>query len=167
MTRVGALATMTSSQTFEWPTPQGLFDQLNDEFGFTVDVAATATNAKCARFYTIEDDGISQDWDGEVVWCNPPFGPQLEHWVYKAATSTATTVMLLPARTDVRWFHDVVLGRAEIRFIRGRIKFEGARWTAPFPCMLLVFRNAEHEANVVPITAGRKSQDYSTGGDRA
>lgn len=135
------LATMTSSATVEWPTPQRFFDELDKEFGFTVDVAATPSNTKVPkRFYTIDDDGLSQDWDGEVVWCNPPYGPQLKHWVYKAATSEATTVMLVPARTDVRWFHDIVLGRAEIRFIRGRLTFGDAKDPAPFPCMLLVFR---------------------------
>jgi len=134
-----ALAAMTSRDTFEWPTPQAFFDELDAEFGFTIDVAATAENAKCPRFYTIDDDGLSQDWDGEVVWCNPPYGDQLKHWIYKAATADATVVMLVPARVDTRWFHDIVLPRAEVRFVKGRIKFEGAKWTAPFPCMVLVF----------------------------
>lgn len=129
-----------SSQTVEWPTPQALFDKLDAEFHFTVDVAATPTNTKCAKFYTVDDDGLSQDWTGETVWCNPPYGPQLTHWVYKAATSDATTVMLLPARTDVKWFHNYVLNRAEIRFIKGRVTFGDATAPAPFPCMVLVFR---------------------------
>lgn len=138
MASVGALATMTSSQTVEWPTPQGLFDELDREFHFTVDVAATPSNTKVARkFYTVDDDGLSQDWDGEVVWCNPPYGDQLKHWVYKAATSDALTVMLVPARVDTIWFHTIALNHAEIRFIKGRITFEGP---APFPCMLLVFK---------------------------
>lgn len=135
-----SLATMTSRDTFEWPTPQEFFDKLNAEFGFTLDVAATPENAKCERFFTIDDDGLSQSWDGEVVWCNPPYGDQIKHWIYKAATSDATVVMLVPARVDTRWFHDIVLGHAEVRFVKGRIKFEGAKWTAPFPCMVLVFR---------------------------
>lgn len=133
--------TMTSSQTVEWPTPQGLFDDLNREFGFTVDVAATPTNAKCAKFYTIDDDGLMQSWDGETVWCNPPYGPQLKHWVYKAATADATSVLLVPARTDVIWFHDIVLNRAEVRFIKGRLNFADGQRPAPFPSMLLIFRN--------------------------
>lgn len=130
-----------SSQTVEWATPQGVFDKLNDEFGFTIDVAATPTNTKCPRFYTIDDDSLSQSWDRETVWCNPPYGPQLTHWVYKAATSAATVVMLVPARTDVKWFHNYVLGRADIRFIKGRLTFGEAKDPAPFPCMLLIFRN--------------------------
>jgi site-specific DNA-methyltransferase (adenine-specific) len=132
-----------SSQTVEWPTPQWLYDELNKEFGFTVDVAADPTNTKCPKFYTVDDDGISQDWDGEVVWCNPPYGDQLKHWVWKAAHAAATTVMLVPARTDVKWFHDYVLPLAEIRFIKGRLKFGNATTPAPFPTMLCIWRNSE------------------------
>ena len=131
-----------SSQTVEWPTPQALFDQLDAEFHFTVDVAATPTNTKCPKFYTVDDDGLSQDWDGEVVWCNPPYGRQITHWVHKAVSCEATVVMLVPARTDVKWFHRYVLNRAEIRFISGRLKFGDATENAPFPCMLLVFRGS-------------------------
>lgn len=131
-----------SSQTVEWPTPQHLFNQLDREFHFTVDVAATPTNTKCERFYTVDDDGVSQDWTGETVWCNPPYGDQLKHWVWKAAHSAATVVMLVPARTDVKWFHDYVLPLAEVRFIRGRLKFGDATTPAPFPTMLCVWRNA-------------------------
>ena len=130
-----------SSQTVEWATEQAFFDQVNREFGFTVDVAANADNAKCARFYDIESDGLMQDWDGETVWCNPPYGDRIKDWMYKAATSNATTVLLVPARTDVKWFHDIVLGRAEVRFIKGRLRFGGSKDPAPFPTMLVIFRN--------------------------
>jgi site-specific DNA-methyltransferase (adenine-specific) len=129
------------SQTVEWPTEQAFFDQLDREFHFTVDVAATAENAKCDRFYTIDDDGLLQDWDGETVWCNPPYGRRISDWVRKAAHSAATTVMLLPARTDVKWFHDLVVGRAEVRFVKGRLRFGDSKDVAPFPSMLVIFRN--------------------------
>lgn len=135
------LTTMTSAKTVDWATPQDLFDKLHLEFGFTIDVAASDSNAKLPRYFTIDDDGLSQTWDDEVVWCNPPYGRQIGHWVYKAASSRATTVLLVPCRTDTRWFHDYALGRAEIRFIRGRLKFGAATDNAPFPCMLLIFRN--------------------------
>jgi phage N-6-adenine-methyltransferase len=131
-----------SSQTVEWSTEQAFFDQVNREFGFTVDVAADASNAKCARFYDIESDGLLQDWDGEVVWCNPPYGERIKDWMYKAAVSAATTVLLVPARTDVKWFHEIVLPRAEVRFIKGRLKFGGSKDPAPFPTMLVIFRGA-------------------------
>ena len=129
-----------SSQTVEWATEQAFFDQVNREFGFTVDVAANASNAKCDRFYDIESDGLMQDWDGETVWCNPPYGDRIKDWMYKAATSEATTVLLVPARTDVKWFHEIVLPRAEVRFIKGRLRFGGSKDPAPFPTMLVIFR---------------------------
>lgn len=130
-----------SSQTVEWATDQGLFDQLDREFHFTVDVAADDSNAKCGRYYTIESDGLLQNWDGETVWCNPPYGKRIEDWIYKAAVSDATTVLLVPSRTDVKWFHNIVIGHAEIRFIKGRLRFGGSAIVAPFPNMLVIFRN--------------------------
>lgn len=136
-------AYISQSATVEWATPQNLFDELNREFGFTVDVAANTDNAKVSRYYTKEVDGLSQSWDGETVWCNPPYGREIADWVKKAATSEATTVMLVPARTDVRWFHDYVYGIAETRFIRGRLKFGNAKENAPFPSMIIIFRNGE------------------------
>lgn len=129
-----------SSQTVEWATDTAFFEQVNREFHFTVDVAATDENAKCARYYTIETDGLMQDWDGETVWCNPPYGDRIKDWMYKAATSDATTVLLVPARTDVKWFHEIVLPRAEVRFIKGRLRFGGSKDPAPFPTMLVIFR---------------------------
>lgn len=132
-----------SSQTVEWATEQAFFDQVNREFNFTVDVAANESNAKCARFYDIEADGLMQDWDGETVWCNPPYGDRIKDWMYKAATSAATTVLLVPSRTDVKWFHEIVLPRAEVRFIKGRLRFGGSKDPAPFPTMLVIFRNQE------------------------
>lgn len=129
-----------SSQTVEWATEQAFFDQVNREFNFTVDVAANASNAKCERFYDIESDGLMQDWDGETVWCNPPYGDRIKDWMYKAATSEATTVLLVPARTDVKWFHEIVLPHAEVRFIKGRLRFGGSKDPAPFPTMLVIFR---------------------------
>lgn len=129
-----------SSQTVEWATDEAFFRQIDREFHFTVDVAATAANAKCDRFYTIETDGLMQDWDGETVWCNPPYGDRIKDWMYKAATSAATSVLLVPARTDVKWFHEIALPFAEIRFIKGRLRFGGSKDTAPFPTMLVIFR---------------------------
>ncbi|TFD51977.1 adenine methyltransferase [Cryobacterium sp. Hh11] len=132
-----------SSQTVEWATEQAFFDQVNREFGFTVDVAADKNNAKCDRFYDIDSDGLMQDWDGETVWCNPPYGDRIKDWMYKAATSEATTVLLVPARTDVKWFHEIVLPRAEVRFIKGRLRFGGSKDPAPFPTMLVIFRGGK------------------------
>jgi site-specific DNA-methyltransferase (adenine-specific) len=130
-----------SSKTPEWATPQDVFDKLNAEFGFTLDPSATRENAKCPKFYTREDDGLAQNWKGERVFCNPPYGREIGPWVKKMATGGASiTVGLLPARTDTRWFHDHIYGKAEIRFVRGRLKFGGSKNSAPFPSMIVVWK---------------------------
>jgi phage N-6-adenine-methyltransferase len=131
---------MPQAQTVEWSTPQDFYDELNREFQFTIDVAADANNTKCPRYYDEASDGLRHDWTGETVWCNPPYGRGIADWVRKAALSNATTVMLIPSRTDVRWFHDYVYGKAEIRFVKGRLKFGGQKASAPFPNMVVVFR---------------------------
>ena len=131
-----------SSKTDLWETPQDFFEKLDQEFGFELDVCALPENAKCSRYFSPMDDGLEQDWTG-VCWCNPPYGREIEKWVKKAYISAiegATVVMLLPARTDTRWFHDWIYGKTEIRFIRGRLKFGGAEHDAPFPSMVVVFR---------------------------
>jgi phage N-6-adenine-methyltransferase len=128
-----------SSATDLWETPQAFFDALDQEFHFETDVCALPENAKCANYFTPERDGLKQEWTG-VCWCNPPYGRQIGKWVEKAAKSEATVVMLVPARTDTAWFHDWVLPNAEVRFVRGRLKFGGSANNAPFPCMVVVFR---------------------------
>lgn len=102
-------------------------------------------NAKCSKYYSPEQDGLSQKWDG-VCWCNPPYGRKVKDWVLKAEQSAkdgAIVVMLLPARTDTKWFHDYILGKAEIRFLKGRLKFGGANNSAPFPSMIVIFGNTK------------------------
>lgn len=135
-------AVMFSSKTDLWDTPQAFFDELDAEFHFTLDACALPENAKCARYFTPEMDGLSKKWVG-VVWCNPPYGREIGAWVQKAAEAAEAgteVVMLLPARTDTRWFHDYIYGRAEIRFVKGRLKFGGRDNSAPFPSMVVVFR---------------------------
>lgn len=108
-----------SSSSEEWSTPQDFFDKLNDEFHFTVDVCSTHENAKCEKHYTKDDDGLSQDWTGETVWCNPPYGRQMQKWIRKCAehgNKGGLAVMLIPARTDTKAFHEFIYGKAEIRF---------------------------------------------------
>lgn len=135
---------MFSSKTDMWETPQDFFDKLNDEFHFTLDVAASDHNAKCYHYYTKHEDGLKMPWHG-VVWCNPPYGREIGKWVKKAyfeAILGTTVVMLIPARTDTKWFHDYILGKAEVRFIRGRLKFGGSKNSAPFPSMVVIFRKS-------------------------
>ena len=137
---------MFSSATDNWSTPQDFFDKLNDEFHFTLDVCADENNHKCEHYYTKEIDGLSRPWVG-TVWCNPPYGRKIGEWVRRAYLSSnigsATVVMLLPARTDTRWFHDYIYNKSntEIRFIKGRLKFGGCKNSAPFPSMVVIFRS--------------------------
>lgn len=130
---------MFSSKSDLWETPQWLFDRLNDEWHFETDVCAVESNKKCAHYYSPEQDGLSQTWGGRC-WCNPPYGREIGKWVKKAAESDATVVMLLPARTDTKWFHDYCLKYGEITFLRGRLKFGDSKNSAPFPSMIVVFR---------------------------
>lgn len=136
---------MFTSKTGVWATPQDFFDKLDAVHGFTVDVCANADNAKCSAYFTEEDDGLAQSWEG-VVWCNPPYGRGIGAWVKKgwqaAEVGAAKVVMLLPARTDTQWWHDFVM-KGQIEFIKGRLKFGGSKDSAPFPSAVVVFERKE------------------------
>ena len=126
----------------EWETPAELYDPLNAEFQFTLDVAADASNSKCSEFIGVNADGLLTPWRG-VVWCNPPYGRGLGAWAKKAARETfqgITSVLLIPARTNTAWFHKYCLSYGEVRFIKGRPKFNGAAEGLPWPLCLVVFR---------------------------
>jgi site-specific DNA-methyltransferase (adenine-specific) len=130
-----------SSETPEWYTPQDTFDTLNAEFGFTLDPCCTDDNAKCHHYYTKRENGLEQNWGKEVVFMNPPYGREIKDWMRKAYNSSvqgATVVCLVPARTDTAWWHDYAM-KGEIRFLRGRLKFGGAKDSAPFPSAIVVF----------------------------
>lgn len=132
-----------SSASEEWATPQELFDELNKEFRFTLDPCSTDENAKCKKHYTKAENGLIQDWTGETVFINPPYGRRIEPWIIKAYehfVGGGTSVLLLPARTDTKWFHRWIYGKAEIRFIRGRVKYGGSKVNAPFPSMIVIYR---------------------------
>lgn len=131
-----------TSDSDEWETPQAFYDLLDTEFHFTLDPCATAENAKCKKFYTKEQDGLRALWWVHTVFVNPPYS-QIKEWVrkcYEEAQSGAAVVMLIPSRTDTRYWHDYVMKAAEIRFVRGRLKFAGAKNSAPFPSAVVVFR---------------------------
>ena len=132
-----------SSNKDNWGTPQELFDKLNDEFCFTVDLCADDLNHKVDKYYTKENDGMLAEIKGERVFCNPPYGKQIGQWVKKCSESEALSVMLLPARTDTKWFHEYIYNKAEIRFLKGRLKFTGGGTvnSAPFPSMIVIFNN--------------------------
>lgn len=137
---------MFSSENFEWETPSSIYDSINEEYNFTLDVCATHDNAKVkSNYFTMQDDGLSKDWRNEICWMNPPYGKQIGKWIEKAFLSVTDplsiktkVVCLLPARTDTRWFHDYCI-KGDIKFIKGRIKFNGHKNSAPFPSMIVVF----------------------------
>lgn len=136
---------MWSSKKMDWATPQDFFDKLNKEFCFTLDPCADDFNHKCEKYYTEVQDGLKQDWSGERVFCNPPYGRDVSKWVKKCfdevyAGECQLAVMLIHARTDTRWFHDYIYKRAEVRFVKGRLKFGEQPQPAPFPSMVVIFR---------------------------
>ena len=139
-TTATGLAVHFSSEKRTWETPQDLFDVLNEEFHFEVDVCATADNTKCKKYFSPRDDGLNQEWQG-VCWMNPPYGREIGRWMKKAfesALAGATVVCLVPARTDTSWWFDYST-QGEIRFIRARLKFGGSRNSAPFPSAVIIF----------------------------
>lgn len=127
----------------EWSTPQELFDHYNHIFNFTVDAAASADNAKCERFYSKQDNGLTKDWTGERVWCNPPYGKQIGQWVakcYNASVIKDTLVVaLLPSRTDTIWFHKYINGKAIVQYLPGRLHFNESKHSAAFGSMLVIW----------------------------
>lgn len=138
------------SNRMDWETPTDLFDELDAEFHFTLDAASSETNHKCQKYYTVEDSAFDHEWTGETVFCNPPYGRAIADWVSKCSMESSrertTVVMLIPARTDTRWFHRYILNHAEIRFLKGRLRFETngvPGGPAPFPSMVVVMRPNE------------------------
>ena len=133
-----------SSRSEDWETPQEFFNMLDAEFHFTLDPCASAENHKCELYFTKEQNGLQESWGGDKVFCNPPYGRQIGKWVEKAYMESqkpdTTVVMLIPARTDTKWFHKFIYGKAEIKFVKGRLKFGGADNNAPFPSMVVIFK---------------------------
>ena len=138
------LDVMYSSKTDQWATPQEFFNELSAEFAFDLDPCADEKNHKCETFFTKEENGLLKDWGGHRVFCNPPYGREIGDWVQKSYEEghkeNTLVVMLIPARTDTKYFHDYILHRAEVRFVRGRLKFGQAAAGAPFPSMVVIFR---------------------------
>ena len=134
-------AIVHSSGKDDWTTPQSLFDELHAEFDFTIDGAASLENAKCPRYWSEEIDALTQNWNYEAVFCNPPYS-QWQKFAKKAYESRGLSVLLLPSRTDTKAFHAYMYKnpKVEIRFIKGRLKFGYAKNSAPFPSMIVIFR---------------------------
>lgn len=130
----------------DWETPQALFEAVSASYGpFTLDAAASPANAKCARFFSPAEDGLAQSWAGERVWLNPPYGGRpIRPWLEKAAREAAagaTVVALLPFAPDTAWWLELVhVVGAEVRAVRGRVRFVGSPGSAPFASALVVYR---------------------------
>jgi site-specific DNA-methyltransferase (adenine-specific) len=139
------------STNYEWETPDKVFEPLAKEFGIEFDVCATAANRKAKNFYSKEDNSLIKEWQhtrSKAVWMNPPYDNEIGKWVRKAyeeAKNGVTTVALLPARTDTAWFHNYILDKQEIRFLKGRIKFKEAKSSAPFPSMVVIFHGRKNK----------------------
>jgi site-specific DNA-methyltransferase (adenine-specific) len=128
-----------SSDKLDWATPDELWQRLDNIYRFDLDAAASAENARCSRYFDQRADGLTQSWADARVWCNPPYGRSIGDWTSKAsaeASRAAFIVMLVPARTDTRWWHDAI-GSARVEYLRGRLRFKGAPASAPFPSALL------------------------------
>lgn len=136
------------SRGSDWSTPQGLFNKLNAEFNFTLDVCASDWNAKCEKYFTEEQDALKQDWGNNVCWMNPPYGKVLKQWIEKAFQSSlngADVVCLVPSATDLEWWHKFAM-KGEIRFIRSRPRFvtKEGKWQQTFsPSTILIFRHTD------------------------
>lgn len=123
-----------SNATGKWQTPTHVYDALHAEFAFTLDPCPIDDAERI-----FEQDGLLRSWKGERVFCNPPYGRGIWRWLDKAIEADIA-VYLLPARTDTKWWHDYAMKADEIRFIRGRLVFGGAKFNAPFPSVILVYR---------------------------
>lgn len=136
---------MFSSNSDEWSTPEDFYKKLNKEFNFTLDPCATDENHKTTKYFTKEQDGLSQNWQGNIIFCNTPYS-NIAEWVKKcyceSLKENTTVVLLIPARTDTKYFHNYILNRSEIRFVKGRLKFGNCKNAAPFPSMVIIFRSA-------------------------
>jgi len=136
---------MFSSKSNDWATPQDFYNQLDAEFEFTLDPCASQSSAKCASFYTADDDGLSKDWEGHTVFMNPPYGRKIGNWIQKAyeegEKSNTRVVALIPARTDTKYWHNYCMKATEIRFVKGRLKFGqgNTKNSAPFPSAVVIF----------------------------
>ena len=139
---LGILNVHFMTKTNEWATPKETYLALDREFCFTLDPCCTHLNAKCVQHFTVDEDGLSRDWGHEVVFMNPPYGRQIYSWMKKAHESSisgATVVCLVPARTDTKWWHEFAM-MGEIRFLKGRLKFNEGKNGAPFPSAVVVYR---------------------------
>lgn len=132
------------TQKDKWETPEHIFRKLDQEFHFTLDPCAETHTAKCKKYFTIEEDGLSKDWKGETVFCNPPYSNEnIDMWMEKCYNESlkpnTTVVALVAVSASANWWHEWVLNKAELRFVERRVQFVGAPYTATFSSVIVVF----------------------------
>lgn len=138
---MNTLKPLMSSKNPTWETPDCILYRVRQIDFIGLDPCTTDANPTDARhFFTPAQDGLALEWStgitGGLIYCNPPYGQGIQHWVDKcrqAARTGERVIALLPSRTDTRWFPwdaDVLC------FWRGRLTFQGARWPAPFPSVI-------------------------------
>jgi len=146
------IKSMVSSKTNEWETPQWFFDELNEEFNFTLDPCSNG-NHKCDKFYTIKEDGLKQDWSKDVIFMNPPYGGHTGDWIKKALDESkkgSVVVCLIVSSTDRSYWHNYIFPYAsQIRFIRGRLTFGNVKSTAPFASAVVIFSQKKYAQKIV------------------
>lgn len=153
LTEAAPLNVHYSSRKQAWETPQPFFQRLGDEFRFDIDVCATVNNTKVPKFLLIIDNPLQQTWRG-TVWMNPPYGRVIAKWVQKAIEESrhgVTVVCLLPARTDTRWWHDYVMKAAEVRLIKGRLRFGNSLKLGTIPVRTRYLPSYELRATAVYV----------------
>lgn len=146
---------MFSSKNMTWATPWSFFKKLDNEFFFNLDVCALPENTKCTKYYSPAEDGLSQRWKG-TCWMNPPYGRAIKQWIAKAheeSLSGSTVVCLIPSRTDTKYWHDYCMNAAEIRFVKGRLKFGDGSNSAPFPSAVIIFNDLGQDLKISAIDA--------------
>jgi phage N-6-adenine-methyltransferase len=169
---IGVPVLHRKASTEEWGTPQRLFDKLNEEFGFNLDVCATAVNRKCKNYFNKKHNALRQRWFG-VCWMNPPYSiDALRSFMRKASQETVrgvTTVCLVPVKTEQDWWHDYVWNKpnVEIRFLRGRLRFEHPdrnrrRDSAYCPICIVVFREPATRQKSEPAHRTRRIASGAT-----
>lgn len=131
-----------SSDNSSWETPSWFFSAVHSEFSFDIDAAASMENRKLQKFFSVQQDAFRLQWHGRL-WLNPPYTRGINKWFAKARSEVelrgSTVVCLVPARTDTNWWFDHARF-GEVRFLKGRLKFEGAPTSAPFPSALIIYR---------------------------
>jgi len=151
-----------SSKSQEWETPQEVFKEWDEIYNFNLDVCATEKNKKCSNYFSIKENGLNQEWKGSC-WMNPPYGREIGLWMkkaYESALGGAVVVCLVPARTDTKWWHDYAM-KGKIVFLKGRLKFNNHKNSAPFPSAVVIFdKSCLHQTSICSAQAFNPKCSY-------